>query len=352
MVRRLLEATGSRLELRVIEARPPAQVPRPEGRVDPTLVLEWLELDPVPLTAALDEAGVPYRLVGGLAATLQGVTCPVTGIELQLPRDRVEAIAAAWEGWLRLRFHERWGSFEPLTAMSPAEPGVDRWVSDGGELWVHWVPSAADLVDGVAVVVEHDATFPARVVARQPVPRTGPHDLVLATLPALARLDPAVARRLAEPGRRQGRPPHRLVRMSGQQRDEHLKGGFETLAIHAGQEPDPTTGAVVPPIYATSTYKQDGVGGLRGGYEYSRSANPTRSALEECLADMEWVDAPGYVIYYDHIDGLLAAHPDQFATFVEICRDAVGSWKEDGTPMVILLSGAKAPKGVAKLKED
>ena len=73
-------------------------------------------------------------------------------------------------------------------------------------------------------------------------------------------------------------------------------------------------------------------------------------ALEECLADMEWVDAPGYVIYYDHIDPLLEAHPDQFATFVEICRDAVGSWKEDGTAMVILLSGTKAPKGVAKLK--
>ncbi|MGI8869353.1 MAG: cystathionine gamma-synthase [Mycobacteriales bacterium] len=63
--------------------------------------------------------------------------------------------------------------------------------------------------------------------------------------------------------------------------------GFETLAIHAGQEADPTTGAVVPPIYATSTYKQDGVGGLRGGYEYSRSANPTRAALEECLAALE-----------------------------------------------------------------
>ncbi len=62
---------------------------------------------------------------------------------------------------------------------------------------------------------------------------------------------------------------------------------FETLAIHAGQEPDPTTGAVVPPIYQTSTYKQDGVGGLRGGYEYSRSANPTRTALEECLAALE-----------------------------------------------------------------
>lgn len=63
--------------------------------------------------------------------------------------------------------------------------------------------------------------------------------------------------------------------------------GFETRAIHAGYEPDPTTGAVIPPIYATSTYKQDGVGGLRGGYEYSRSANPTRTALEGNLAALE-----------------------------------------------------------------
>jgi cystathionine gamma-synthase len=62
---------------------------------------------------------------------------------------------------------------------------------------------------------------------------------------------------------------------------------FETLAIHAGQEPDPLTGAVVPPIYQVSTFKQDGVGGLRGGYEYSRSANPTRTALEQCLAALE-----------------------------------------------------------------
>jgi cystathionine gamma-synthase len=65
------------------------------------------------------------------------------------------------------------------------------------------------------------------------------------------------------------------------------KSGFETRAIHAGYEPDPTTGAVIPPIYATSTYKQDGVGGLRGGYEYSRSANPTRTALEGALAALE-----------------------------------------------------------------
>jgi cystathionine gamma-synthase len=63
--------------------------------------------------------------------------------------------------------------------------------------------------------------------------------------------------------------------------------GFDTRAIHAGQEPDPLTGAVAVPIYQTSTYKQDGVGGLRGGYEYSRSANPTRRALEDALAALE-----------------------------------------------------------------
>jgi cystathionine gamma-synthase len=65
------------------------------------------------------------------------------------------------------------------------------------------------------------------------------------------------------------------------------KLGFETRAIHAGQDPDPVTGAVVPPIYQTSTYKQDGIGGTRGGYEYSRTANPTRTALETCLAALE-----------------------------------------------------------------
>jgi cystathionine gamma-synthase len=65
---------------------------------------------------------------------------------------------------------------------------------------------------------------------------------------------------------------------------------FETLAIHAGQEPDPLTGAVVPAVQHASTYKQDGVGGLRSGYEYARSGNPTRRALEECLAAIESVD--------------------------------------------------------------
>ena len=63
--------------------------------------------------------------------------------------------------------------------------------------------------------------------------------------------------------------------------------GFAPRALHAGQAPDPTTGSVIVPIYATSTYAQDGVGGLRGGYEYSRTGNPTRTALQECLAALE-----------------------------------------------------------------
>ncbi|WP_222194028.1 cystathionine gamma-synthase [Modestobacter italicus] len=63
--------------------------------------------------------------------------------------------------------------------------------------------------------------------------------------------------------------------------------GFNTRAIHAGQDPDPATGAVIPPLHLTTTYKQDGVGGLRGGYEYSRSANPTRDTLQTALASLE-----------------------------------------------------------------
>jgi cystathionine gamma-synthase len=63
--------------------------------------------------------------------------------------------------------------------------------------------------------------------------------------------------------------------------------GFETLAIHAGQDPEPRTGAVVPPIYQTSTFAQEAVGSPRSGYEYARTANPTRDALQECLAALE-----------------------------------------------------------------
>src|SRR5687767_11978987 len=61
---------------------------------------------------------------------------------------------------------------------------------------------------------------------------------------------------------------------------------FETRAIHAGQAPDPTTGAVVTPIHPTTTYAQDGLGGHKG-FEYSRTGNPTRKALETCIASLE-----------------------------------------------------------------
>ncbi len=66
-----------------------------------------------------------------------------------------------------------------------------------------------------------------------------------------------------------------------------MSSRFDTRAIHAGQEFDPTTGAVVPPIYQTSTFVQDGIGGLRGGYEYARSGNPTRDSLQTLIAALE-----------------------------------------------------------------
>lgn len=63
--------------------------------------------------------------------------------------------------------------------------------------------------------------------------------------------------------------------------------GFDTRAVHAGQMLDPTTGAVIPPVHFSTTYAQDGIGGLREGYEYGRSGNPTRTALETQLAALE-----------------------------------------------------------------
>ncbi|MET3769273.1 cystathionine gamma-synthase [Marisediminicola sp. UYEF4] len=62
---------------------------------------------------------------------------------------------------------------------------------------------------------------------------------------------------------------------------------FSTRAIHVGQTPDAATGAVIPPIYQTSTFVQDGIGGFRGGYEYARGGNPTRTSLETLVADLE-----------------------------------------------------------------
>ena len=73
-------------------------------------------------------------------------------------------------------------------------------------------------------------------------------------------------------------------------------------------------------------------------------------ALEECLNDLE-AEGEGFVIHFDHVDALAAAHPSELETLVEILRDSVASWREDDTPMVVLFTGAKAPKGVAKLKD-
>src|SRR6266550_2734818 len=81
---------------------------------------------------------------------------------------------------------------------------------------------------------------------------------------------------------------------------------LDTLAIHAGQSPDPTTGAVMTPVYLTSTYVQDGPGEHKG-FEYSRTQNPTRNALQDCLAALEGAKhglafasglaAPDYVLH-------------------------------------------------------
>jgi cystathionine gamma-lyase len=62
--------------------------------------------------------------------------------------------------------------------------------------------------------------------------------------------------------------------------------GFETKAIHSGQQPDPATGAIMTPIFASSTFVQQSPG-VHQGYEYSRSHNPTRKALEDCVAALE-----------------------------------------------------------------
>ncbi|HWS55910.1 MAG TPA: PLP-dependent transferase, partial [Pyrinomonadaceae bacterium] len=63
--------------------------------------------------------------------------------------------------------------------------------------------------------------------------------------------------------------------------------GFSTTAIHAGNDPEATTGAVTVPIYQTSTYAQEGLGKPRGGYEYARTQNPTRAAVEQNIAALE-----------------------------------------------------------------
>ena len=102
------------------------------------------------------------------------------------------------------------------------------------------------------------------------------------------------------------------------------KSGFETRAIHAGYEPDAMTGAVIPPIYASSTYTQDGVGGLRGGYEYSRSANPTRTALQGALAAVEDGEAVSAAVQALGDADALVVHVDGKPAGVITRQDVLG----------------------------
>ncbi|MBW3615782.1 MAG: cystathionine gamma-synthase [Actinobacteria bacterium] len=102
--------------------------------------------------------------------------------------------------------------------------------------------------------------------------------------------------------------------------------GFDTTAIHAGQGPDPVTGAVVPPISLATTFAQDGVAQHRG-YEYSRSGNPTRSALEECLAALEGASAGlAFASGLAAEDAVLRTVPD--GSHVLLAPDAYGgTWR-------------------------
>ena len=85
--------------------------------------------------------------------------------------------------------------------------------------------------------------------------------------------------------------------------------GFPTLCIHAGQEPEPVTGAVSVPIFQTSTYAQDALGAPRAGFEYARSKNPTRAALEELLAALEGgAAAHAFASGQAALSGLATAH--------------------------------------------
>lgn len=120
---------------------------------------------------------------------------------------------------------------------------------------------------------------------------------------------------------------------------------FSTRAIHAGQEPDGTTGAVIPPIHLTSTYVQDGVGGMRNGYEYSRSGNPTRDGLQTLLADLD-----GGVAAYSFASGLAAEDALLRATLAPGARVVMGNDVYGGTHR--LVSRLHVPWGVELVVVD
>lgn len=120
---------------------------------------------------------------------------------------------------------------------------------------------------------------------------------------------------------------------------------FSTRAVHAGQEPDETTGAVIPPIHLTSTYVQDGVGGMRNGYEYSRAGNPTRDSLQVLLADLD-----GGVAASSFASGLAAQDALLRAALVPGGRVVMGNDVYGGTHR--LVSRLHVPWGVELVVVD
>lgn len=120
---------------------------------------------------------------------------------------------------------------------------------------------------------------------------------------------------------------------------------FSTRAIHAGQEPDGPTGAVIPPIHLTSTYVQDGIGGMRNGYEYSRAGNPTRDSLQTLLADLD-----GGVAACSFASGLAAEDALLRAALAPGARVVMGNDVYGGTHR--LVSRLHVPWGVELLVVD
>ncbi|MFJ3035062.1 cystathionine gamma-synthase [Curtobacterium pusillum] len=120
---------------------------------------------------------------------------------------------------------------------------------------------------------------------------------------------------------------------------------FSTRAVHAGQEPDGPTGAVIPPIHLTSTYVQDGIGGMRNGYEYSRAGNPTRDSLQTLLADLD-----GGVAAFSFASGLAAEDALLRAALVPGARVVMGNDVYGGTHR--LVSRLHVPWGVELVVVD
>ncbi|SDQ70201.1 cystathionine gamma-synthase [Curtobacterium sp. UNCCL20] len=120
---------------------------------------------------------------------------------------------------------------------------------------------------------------------------------------------------------------------------------FSTRAIHAGQEPDGPTGAVIPPVHLTSTYVQDGIGGMRNGYEYSRAGNPTRDSLQTLLADLD-----GGAAAYSFASGLAAEDALLRAALTPGARVVMGNDVYGGTHR--LVSRLHVPWGVELVVVD